>query len=121
MQLRICRLLAMRALVAGCGLAGAQIAHLTNHSSNTILITAMAADMKSGTANIGSGPMDFGVFAQQAKPAARFAGTPGAANCYEQSVSALVRQYGNLDRAAASLNFSTVTALQGAILSFCGG
>jgi probable HAF family extracellular repeat protein len=50
-----------------------------------------------------------------------FAGTPGTANCHGQSVSALARQYGGLNAAAAALGFSSVGALQNAILAFCGG
>jgi hypothetical protein len=50
-----------------------------------------------------------------------FAGTPGKANCYGQSVSALVQQFGGLNAAAAASGFSGVGALQNAILAFCGG
>jgi hypothetical protein len=56
------------------------------------------------------------VFAQPA-----FAVTPGKANCFGQSVSALARQYGGLNGAAAALGYSGVNALQNAILAFCGG
>jgi hypothetical protein len=48
-----------------------------------------------------------------------FAGTPGKANCNGQSVSALARQYGGLNNAAAALGFDSVKALQGAIQDFC--
>jgi hypothetical protein len=50
-----------------------------------------------------------------------FAGTPGKANCHGQSVSALARQYGGLNSAAAALGYADVSALQNAILSFCEG
>jgi hypothetical protein len=50
-----------------------------------------------------------------------FAGTPGKANCYGQSVSALARQFGGLNAAAAALGFSGIRALQNVILAFCGG
>jgi hypothetical protein len=50
-----------------------------------------------------------------------FAGTPGKANCYGQSVSALAQQFGGLYTAAAALGFSDVRALQNVILAFCGG
>jgi hypothetical protein len=49
-----------------------------------------------------------------------FAGTPGNANCYGRSVSALALQYGGLNAAAAASGFSGVGALQNAILTFCG-
>jgi hypothetical protein len=50
-----------------------------------------------------------------------FAGTPGQANCQGQSVSALAKQYGGLNAAAAALGYSDVNALQQAILTFCEG
>ena len=50
-----------------------------------------------------------------------FAGTPGQANCYGQSFSRLAQQYGGLDTAAAALGYSGATALQDAMLGFCGG
>jgi hypothetical protein len=50
-----------------------------------------------------------------------FAGTPGKANCHGQSVSALARQYGGMNGAAAALGYAGVSALQNAILMFCGG
>ena len=48
-----------------------------------------------------------------------FAGMPGKANCHGQSVSALDRQYGGLNDAAAELGFDSVKALQEAIGDFC--
>jgi hypothetical protein len=54
-------------------------------------------------------------------PTRTFDGTPGKANCYGKSVSALVRQFGGLNAAAAASGFSSVKALQNAILAFCGG
>jgi YVTN family beta-propeller protein len=52
---------------------------------------------------VGSEPFALGVFIQ---PPPRFAGTPGKANCYGKSVSALVRQYKGLNAAAAALGGS---------------
>ena len=48
-----------------------------------------------------------------------FAGTPGKANCHGQSVSALAKQYGGLNNAAAALGYPSVSALQNAIMQFC--
>jgi hypothetical protein len=48
-----------------------------------------------------------------------FAGTPGIANCQGQSVSALAKEYGGLNNAAAILGYSSVSALQDAIMAFC--
>jgi len=50
-----------------------------------------------------------------------FAGTPGKPNCFGQSVSALARQYGGLNAAAAALGYPSVRALQKAIMDFCEG
>jgi hypothetical protein len=50
-----------------------------------------------------------------------FAGVPGSADCHGQSVSALARQYGGLDAAAAAVGFASVDALQNTILGFCEG
>jgi hypothetical protein len=54
-----------------------------------------------------------------AKPA--FAGTPGKASCFGQSVTVLQGQFGGLNAAAAALGFASVGALQNDILVFCGG
>jgi hypothetical protein len=53
------------------------------------------------------------------QPVTFFAGTPGKANCFGQTVSALARQFGGLNAAAAALGFPT-WALQDAIMRFCG-
>jgi hypothetical protein len=50
-----------------------------------------------------------------------FAGSPGKANCSGQSVSALARQYGGLNNAAAALGFDSVSVLQNAVREFCSG
>jgi hypothetical protein len=50
-----------------------------------------------------------------------FAGTPGMANCYGQSISALAQKFGGLNAAAAALGFPSVPALQSRILTFCSG
>jgi uncharacterized repeat protein (TIGR03803 family) len=50
-----------------------------------------------------------------------FAGTPGKANCYGKSVSALAQQFKGLNAAAAALEFASVPALQNAIMGFCEG
>jgi hypothetical protein len=78
-------------------------------ATNTVIGPAIA---------VASGPVAFGVFIQ---PPRRFAGTPGYSNCHGQSVSALAKQYKGLNAAAAALGFSSVKALQNAIMAFCGG
>ncbi len=46
-------------------------------------------------------------------------GTPGKANCHGQRISAMASHYGGLNAAAAALGFSSVGALQDAVLTFC--
>jgi predicted outer membrane repeat protein len=48
-----------------------------------------------------------------------FAGQPGKANCYGQSVSALATKYDGLSAAAAALGYPSVKALQAALGAFC--
>jgi Beta-propeller repeat len=48
-----------------------------------------------------------------------FAGTPGRPNCHGESVTALAREFGGLESAAAALGFPSVQALQDAIREFC--
>ena len=81
-------------------------------------VIATATNMVTGAIPVGDGPVAFGVFIQ---PAPRFAGTPRYSNCHGKSVSELARQYDGLNAAAAALGFSSVTALQNAILAFCEG
>lgn len=52
---------------------------------------------------------------------AAFVGAPGTANCHGESVSALARQFGDIDAAASALRFPSVRALQDAIQAFCEG
>jgi hypothetical protein len=56
-----------------------------------------------------------------ATPLPVFAGMPGKANCYGQSVSALAKQYHGLIGAATALGYPSISALQDAILAFCVG
>lgn len=48
-----------------------------------------------------------------------FAGTPGQANCFGKSVSALASQNGGLSHAAAALGYANVPALHDAISAYC--
>jgi len=50
-----------------------------------------------------------------------FAGTPGKANCYGQSVSALAQQYGGFNNATAALGYPSTSALQNAVEDYCEG
>jgi YVTN family beta-propeller protein len=92
--------------------------YVANFGSNSVSVINTATDKVIATIPVGSEPLAFGVFIQ---PAPIFAGTPGKANCYGKSVSALVRQYHGLHAAAAALGFSRIRALEKAILEFCEG
>jgi YVTN family beta-propeller protein len=95
--------------------------YVANRNSNAVLVIDTATDtVISSPIPVGTGPTAFGLFIQP-NPAIQFAGTPGKTNCHGKSVSALARQYGGLNSAAASLGFLSVKALQDAIMAFCGG
>jgi YVTN family beta-propeller protein len=92
--------------------------YVVNTRDNTVSVIATATETVIATIAVGNNPVSFGIFIQ---PAPRFAGTPGKANCYGKSVSALVRQYKGLNAAAHALGFRSVDALQDAILEYCAG
>lgn len=52
-------------------------------------------------------------------PRVVFAGTPGAANCFGESMAALVQTYGGSVEAAAALGFANVIALEAAVTAHC--
>jgi YVTN family beta-propeller protein len=91
--------------------------HVANYAADTVTVIDGMTYAILGTIPVGSDPLAFGIFIQ---PAPKFAGTPRRSNCQGQSVSALARQYGGLNNAAAALGFDSVNALQGAIQEFCG-
>jgi len=81
--------------------------------------TSVAISGDGNTALLG-GPLDdtagaAWIFSEQPV----FAGSPGRENCPAQSVSALARQNGGLNRATAALGYPSVKALQSAIQRFC--
>ena len=91
------------------------IADVADPVANSILVIDTATNMVITTIPVGSAPLAFGVFIQQP----RFAGTPGKANCFGQSVAALTRKYGGLARAAAydrDKGIGSVVRLVGRIL-----
>jgi YVTN family beta-propeller protein len=92
--------------------------YVANFDANLVTVVDAATGAITATIPVGSDPLAFGNFIQ---PRPTFAGTPGQANCYGQSVAALARQYRGLNRAAAALGFSSISALQNAILTFCEG
>jgi YVTN family beta-propeller protein len=92
--------------------------YIANELDGTVSVIDTATSTVTATIPIGNFVVAFGVFIQ---PGPRFAGTPGHSNCHGQSVSALARQFGGLNAAASALGFSSASALQNAILKFCGG
>jgi uncharacterized repeat protein (TIGR03803 family) len=50
-----------------------------------------------------------------------FAGLPGQPTCIGNSFSALTQKYGGLNAAAAALGYSSISALQRAIMAYCDG
>jgi YVTN family beta-propeller protein len=92
--------------------------YVANGGTNSVSVIDTATNTVSATIPGFSFPAAFGIFIQ---PLPRFAGTRGQANCYGQSVAALVQQFGGLNAAASALGFSGIGALQNPILAFCGG
>jgi YVTN family beta-propeller protein len=92
--------------------------YVVNAGDNDVSLIATATNTPITTIAVGSSPVASGIFIQ---PPPRFAGTPGKANCYGQSVAALARQFHGLADAAEDLGLPTVRALQTAILAFCQG
>jgi YVTN family beta-propeller protein len=96
--------------------------YVVDADANSVTVVDTATNATTAIIPVGNFPITAGNFIQPAQPAApRFAGTPGNANCYGRSVSALVLQDGGLNAAAAALGFASMGALQNAILAFCGG
>ena len=106
------------ASILGSAQSFAQNAYITNYDSNNVSVIATATNTVTATIPVGLNPAAFGIFIQ---PAPRFAGTPGKANCFGQSISALARLFDGLNTAAADLGFSSVPTLQNAIQAFCEG
>src|SRR5262249_24369209 len=59
--------------------------YVVDSRANTVSVIATATNTVIATIQVGSEPVSFGIFIQ---PPPRFAGMPGKANCYGQSVSA---------------------------------
>ena len=93
--------------------------YVANFEDDTASVIDTATNAVTATIRVGRTPIAFGVFIQPQKPSPQFAGTPGFSNCYGQSVSALM-QYGGLNNAAVVLGYRSVSALQGAIMAYCG-
>jgi YVTN family beta-propeller protein len=91
-----------------------------NTDDNTVSVIDTKTNTVIATIPVGNTPEAFGIFIEPERkpPPPQFAGTPGKANCHGKSVSALARQYGGLNAAAAALGYSDVSALQNAIMAF---
>jgi YVTN family beta-propeller protein len=96
--------------------------YVANYNSNLVTVVDAATGAITAMVPVGNSPLAFGNFIQPGpkpeKPP-KFAGKPGKANCYGQSVSALAKQYGGLNNAAAALGYPSVNALQNAIEAYC--
>jgi YVTN family beta-propeller protein len=95
---------------------------VANSDDNTVSVIDTKTNTVIATIPVGNTPEAFGIFIQPERkpPPPQFAGTPGKPNCHGKSVSALAQQYGGLNAAAIALGFSSVAALQNAIMAFCG-
>ena len=52
---------------------------------------------------------------------AAFTGVPGQANCVSQSLALLINKYGGTSNATTALGYPSATALQNAVMVYCGG
>jgi YVTN family beta-propeller protein len=91
--------------------------YVTSFNAAAVALVDTATKTVTGTIPVGIGPAAFGIFIQQ--PALTFVGSPGDANCFGKTVSALAKQYGTLDAAAEALGFPNVQALMKAIRVDC--
>jgi YVTN family beta-propeller protein len=92
--------------------------YVVNTDANSVTVVDTATNTATAVIPVGAFPNSVGNFIQ---PAPKFAGTPGRPSCYGVSASALTRQYGGLNNAAAELGDPSVDALQNAIMEFCEG
>jgi hypothetical protein len=67
----------------------------------------------------GATPPNFNMTFSLAGETVPEAGTPGDANCFGKTISALAQEFGGIYSAATSLGFSSVQALQGGFTLFC--
>jgi YVTN family beta-propeller protein len=93
--------------------------YVANIFGPTVSVIDVATDAVIDTIPVGGHPLSFGRFIPSGKTLPKFAGTPGKANCHGKSVSALAKQYGGLNNAAAALGYRSVSALQNAIEDYC--
>jgi YVTN family beta-propeller protein len=90
--------------------------YAANIVANEVFVVDAATGAITAPIPVGNEPLAFGNFIQ---PTPTFAGTPGKSNCHGKSVSALAKQYGGLNNAAAALGYPSVSALQNAIEAYC--
>jgi YVTN family beta-propeller protein len=88
--------------------------YVANQGDTTVSVIDTATNTVVAVLPVGEGPIAFGVFIQP-----RFAGTPGDASCFGQSISALAQTFGGLNATAIALGFPTVQGLQTAVNAFC--
>ena len=90
--------------------------YVANLASKTVSVIATATNTVTDTITGFTAPDAFGVFIIPPD----FAGITGFSNCHGQTVAALARRFGGLNAATAALGFFSVSALQNAIMAFCG-
>jgi len=87
--------------------------------AGSVSVINTATNTVTDTIAVGGQPLAFGRFIPSGMTLPKFAGTPGKANCYGQSVSALTSQYHGINAAAAALGYSSAKALQNTIVAYC--
>ena len=92
--------------------------NLVSLPAGDVLIIAYGINDGGSIAGAGTFNGQFDAF--RLDPNADVRGDARQANCHGKSVSALAKQYGGLNGPAAALGFPSVSALQDAIMAFCG-
>jgi YVTN family beta-propeller protein len=88
--------------------------YVVNAGDNTVSVIDTATNTVIAVLPVGNSPIAFGVFI---KP--RFAGTPGNANCHDNSTAELAQTFGSLKAAAIALGFPTMQGLQTSVNVYC--
>jgi len=97
---------------------GSPIAGLIADANGNLFGTTQAGGASFSSTNAGYGTV-FELSGSGFIAPGWFVGTPGTANCVGVSTSTLAHTYGGLAHAASGLKFTSVSAMESAISSYC--
>jgi YVTN family beta-propeller protein len=99
-------------------IAGSRV-YVANSGSNNVSVIDTKTNMVASI-SVGAVPVAYGIFIQPER-SRTFAGTPGAANCASNSLSACLTSTVASPRRRPRLTYSSVVDLENAILAYCSG